>query len=177
MTRQAAYKVALCALISALGVAVMMAAGLIPILTYCSPLIASLFLIPVLREFGKGRAWMTWGVTAVLSGILCADKEAAFFYIFLGYYPILKPAFDSLGRIGWGAKLLLIAAALAAMYGLILFVLGLDIEIEGTGFMIALYIALVAVMLLFDFVLRKITLLYERRLRKLLIKSAKNGSL
>ena len=168
---RSAYTVALCALFAALGVAVMMAAGLIPILTYCSPLIASLFLIPILREFGKGQAWMTWGVTAALSGILCADKEAAFFYIFLGCYPILKPYFDKLGKPGWLAKLLYFAAALAAMYGLILFVFGLDIEIEGTGFMVALYIALVAVMLLFDFVLKRMTLLYERRIRPVIFKN------
>ena len=168
-----AYTVALCALFAALGAAVMMAAGLIPVLTYCSPLIASLFLIPILREFGKGRAWMTWAVTAALSAILCADKEAAFFYIFLGYYPILKPAFDKLGRVGWIAKLLYFAAALAVMYSLILFVLRLDIEIEGVGFMIALYAALAVVMLLFDYVLRRIVLLYDARIRKYLTKTKK----
>lgn len=167
-----AYPVALCSLLAALGVAVMTAAGLIPVLTYCSPLIASLFLIPVLREFGKGRAWMTWGATAVLAGILCADKEAVFFYIFLGCYPILKPAFDKLGRPGWAAKLIFFAAALAAMYGLILFVLGLDIEVEGTGFLIALYIALVAVMLLFDFVIRRMTVLYDRRIRAVFFRTS-----
>ena len=168
-----AYSVALCGLIAALGVAVMLAAGIIPVLTYCSPLIASLFLIPILREFGKGRAWMTWIVTAVLAGILCADKKAAFFYFFLGCYPILKPAFDKLGRAGWIAKLLYFAAALAVMYGLILFVLRLDIELEGTGFMIALYAALIAVMLLFDFVLQRITFLYDARIRKYLTKARK----
>jgi len=166
-----AYSIALCALFAALGAAVMMAAGLIPVLTYCSPLIASLFLIPILREFGKGRAWMTWAVTAALSAIFCADKEAAFFYIFLGFYPILKPSFDKLGKPGWIEKLLYFAAALAAMYGLILFVFGLDIEIEGTGFMVALYIALVAVMLLFDFVLKRMTFIYERRLRPVIFKN------
>ena len=166
-----AYSIALCALFAALGAVVMMAAGLIPVLTYCSPLIASLFLIPILREFGKGRAWMTWAVTAALSAILCADKEAAFFYIFLGFYPILKPSFDKLGKPGWFAKLLYFAAALAVMYSLILFVFGLDIEIEGTGFMVALYIALVAVMLLFDFVLKRMTLIYERRIRPEIFKN------
>ena len=165
---RSAYTVALCALFAALGAAVMMAAGLIPVLTYCSPLIASLFLIPILREFGKGRAWMTWAVTAALSAILCADKEAAFFYIFLGFYPILKPSFDRLGKPGWIVKLLYFAAALAAMYGLILFVLRLDVEIEGTGFMVALYITLAAVMLLFDFVLQRLTFLYDARIRKYL---------
>lgn len=166
-----AYTVAISALLAALGASVMMAAGLIPVLTYCSPLAASLFLIPVLREFGKGRGWMTWAVTAVLSAILCADKEAVFFYIFLGCYPVLKPSFDKLGRAGRAAKLLYFAASLAAMYGLILFVFGLDIEIEGPGFMIALYITLVAVMLLFDFVLQRMALLYERRIRPVIFKN------
>lgn len=164
--RESTYAIALCALLAALGVAVMLAAGLIPILTYCSPLMASLFLIPVLREFGKGRAWITWALTALLSGILCADKEAAFFYIFLGNYPILKASFDRVGRFcGLTVKLVYFAVALLAMYSLILFVLGMDIEVEGKKFMLWLYLALVSVMLIFDVVLRKMTALYERRVR------------
>ena len=169
--RESAYAIALCALLAALGVAVMLAAGLIPILTYCSPLIASLFLIPILREYGKGRAWLTWAATALLSGILCADKEAAFFYIFLGFYPILKTFFDRTGRFrGFAAKLLFFAVSLLAMYSLILFVLGLDIEVEGKTFMLVFYIFLVAVMLIFDVVLQRMTLLYEKRIRQRLIK-------
>ncbi len=170
--RESAYGVALCALLAALGVAVMLAAGLIPVLTYCAPLIASAFLVPALREFGKGRAWATWAVTAVLSVILCADREAAFFYVFLGYYPILKPAFDRLGRAGWIAKLLYSAAALLAMYALVLLASGPGAEADGTGFMIALYAALAAVMLLFDAALGRIAALYERRLRKRLFQNA-----
>ena len=55
-SKKGAHAIALCALLAALGVAVMLAAGLVPILTYCAPLVASLFLIPVLREYGKGSA-------------------------------------------------------------------------------------------------------------------------
>ncbi len=168
--RSSSYTIALCALLTALGVAVMLASGLIPILTYCSPLIASLFLIPVLREYGKSYSWLTWAATAILSAILCADKEAAFFYIFLGYYPILRPFFSSRGRSLWAAKLLYFAAALFAMYTLILLVLGMDIGVEGKWLMITLYITLLAVMLLYDFALRKISILYERRLREWLFK-------
>ena len=168
--RQKAYAVALCGLLAAMGVAVMMAAGLIPILTYCSPMAASLFLLPVLREFGRGRAWMTWAATAALAAILCADREAAFFYIFLGYYPIVKPAYDRLGRVGWAVKLLHFAACIAAMYGLILYVLRLDIELTGTGFMLLLCVALVAVMLIFDVTLGRMTLLYDRRIRPVLFR-------
>lgn len=161
--RESTRAVAVCALLAALGVAVMLAAGLLPVLTYCSPLVASLFLIPAAREYGKGGAWMTWAVTALLSGILCADKEAAFFYIFLGCYQILKPSFDRAGRIrGPAVKLLFFAAALFAMYFLILSVLGMDIAVEGKGFTLLLGAALAAVMLIFDAVLRRVTALYER---------------
>ena len=51
------------------------------------------------------------------------------------------------------------------------FVFGLDVEIEGAGFMVAIYIALVAVMLLFDFVLKRMTLIYERRVRPVIFKN------
>ena len=168
--RQKAYAVALCGLFAAMGVAVMMAAGLIPVLTYCSPMAASLFLLPVQREFGRGRAWMTWAATAALAAILCADREAAFFYIFLGCYPIVKPAYDRLGRVGWAVKLLHFAVCIAVMYGLILCVFRLDVEITGTGFTLLLCAALVAVMLVFDVTLGRMTLLYERRIRPVLFK-------
>ena len=171
--KNSAYPIALCSLLAALGVAVMLAAGLIPVLTYCSPLIAMIFLIPVLDEFGKGRAWMTWAVTAALSLMLCADKEAAFFYLFLGYYPIIKPFFDRLGKVaGRLAKLAFFALAFAVMYGLILFVLGLDIDIEGPGFMAVIYVCLIGVMMLTDVTLGRMAIVYQRRLRKYLHRGA-----
>ena len=114
---------------------------------------------------------MTWGVTALLSGVRCADKEAVFLYLFLGYYPILKPSFDRAGRFrGLAVKLLYFAAALLVMNALILFVLGPAAEAGGKWAAIALGFGLAAVMLLFDAALYRVTLLYERRLRTRLFK-------
>ena len=164
--------IALCAVMAALGAAVMLSGGLIPILTYCSPLAAGLLLIPVIHEYGSGRAWMTWGVTAVLSLLLCADKEAAFFYLFLGYYPILKRDLDRIPTttVRLSVKLLLFAAVLALMYGLLYFILGLDSVVDeanaaGIALNLAVYIGLVAAMMIFDRAVRNITELYVRRLR------------
>ena len=47
-----------------------------------------------MKNFGKGAAMCTWLVTALLILILGADKEAALFYIFFGYYPVLKIVLD-----------------------------------------------------------------------------------
>ena len=50
--------VAFCAMMAALSVVVMLLGGLVPVFTYCSPLIASILLLPVLDEYGAGKAWM-----------------------------------------------------------------------------------------------------------------------
>ena len=89
-----AFRLSLSSLMAALGTVLMLSSNLIPVLTYVAPMLASLTLIPILTEFGKKYAWMTWGVTALLALLLCADREAAFFYLFIGWYPILKPILD-----------------------------------------------------------------------------------
>ena len=61
-----AFRLSLSSLMAALGTVLMLSSNLIPVLTYVAPMLASLTLIPILTEFGKKYAWMTWGVTAGL---------------------------------------------------------------------------------------------------------------
>ena len=170
--KQRSYTVAFCALMTALGTALMAVGGWIPIATYCSPLLAGVLLLPVLCEFGKREAWMVWAATTALSLILSVDKEAAFMYLFVGYYPILKPAFDRLRPrlLGFAAKLLLFTLAFAAMYALLLLVFRLEVVLEdmeslGLWLNVLLDLMLVAVMLIYDFALGRLWLLYLLRLR------------
>ena len=72
-----AFRLSLSSLMAALGTVLMLSSNLIPVLTYVAPMLTSLTLIPILSEFGKKYAWMTWGVTALLALLLCADREAA----------------------------------------------------------------------------------------------------
>lgn len=166
------YAIAFCSLMAALGAALMMTGGMIPVMTYCSPLLAGVLLIPVLREFGSKWAWLVWIVTAVLSMILSADKEAAFFYLFLGCYPIVKQYLDRVrpAALSLLLKLLYFAGALGLMYGLICFVFRLDIgmdELEELGRLAAaaFYLLMVLTMLIYDAALRNLAILYEYRLR------------
>lgn len=175
--RGQAYTVAFCSLMAALGAALMLTGGLIPVMTYCSPLLAGVLLIPVLREHGAKWAWMVWLVTAALSMVLSADKEAAFFYLFLGYYPILKRQLDRLrpAPLAFFAKLAFFTLAVAAMYALIAFVFRLDVgmeELEELGRFagILFYGLLVLSMLIYDVALRNLAVLYEYRLRPKLMK-------
>ena len=172
-----AYTVAFCSLMAALGTVLMLTGGLVPVMTYCSPLLAGVLLIPVMREHGNKWAWLVWLVTAALSMILSADKEAAFFYFFLGCYPILKRSFDKVKPklLGLFLKLLYFAAAVGVMYGLIYYVFRLDIgleELEELGRLagIAFYGMLVVCMLVYDYALRNLAVLYEYRLRPKLLR-------
>ena len=166
------FRIAFCSLMAALGAVLMMTGGLIPVMTYCSPLLAGVLLIPVMRECGVKWAWLVWLVTAALSLILSADKEAAFFYLFLGYYPILKRSLDRIRPkpLGFLCKLLFFAAAIGLMYGLIWYMFRLDIgmeELEELGRIagIAFLVLLAASMMIYDLALCNLAVLYEYRLR------------
>ena len=170
--KKQSYTIAFCALIAALGTALMTTGGLIPVATYCSPLLAGVLLIPVLYEFGKREGWMVWAVTAALSLILSPDKEAASMYLFVGWYPILKPSFDRLrpAALRFAAKLAIFTLAFAAMYALLCFVFQLDEVLEemqalSVALNLVLDALLVVVMMIYDFLLGRLWLIYHYRLR------------
>ena len=177
-----AFPLAFGALLAALGAALMAAGGLIPIATYCSPLLAALLLIPAVQEGGRRLGWSVWAVTAALSLMLSVDKEAAAMYVFLGWYPLVKPALDRLRPrlLGRAVKLGLFLLAFAAMYALLVFLFRLESVIEELGAVSLavnlLYFALMlVVMLLYDFILSRLAPLYLYRLRPRLLAGRKGN--
>ena len=163
--------IAFCALMAALGTVMMMLGGLIPVMTYCSPLLASVLLIAVAFEAGNGSGWCVWAVTALLSLIIGVDKEAGMFYCFFGFYPLVKPYFD---RIRPKAVCLVVKAAffaslVALMYWLLCFVIGMDEVIESFSALMWVNVltlaALVLVLLMFDMAYERLNMLYLVRLR------------
>ena len=170
--KKASYTLSFCSLMAALGAAVLLTGGLIPVATYCAPLLASLLLIPVTEEFGEGCGWRVWVVTAVLVLLLGADKEAAFFYLLLGYYPLLRlwlekkvpKALRLPAKLGWSAL------SVAVMYALLCLVFRVDAVLQdfaGVSMWVnaAFALLLCVVMLLFDRCLGPMTLLYRYKLR------------
>lgn len=122
-------KIAVSGMMVALGAAVMLLGGVIPLATFCCPALAGLVLIPLVFDCGRTHAWSAWGAIGLLGLMLCPDKEAALLFAFLGYYPVLKWDIDARIRRAWPrrlAKLLIWNVAIGAMYALIFFVLRLD---------------------------------------------------
>ena len=121
--RTTAKQMALGGILAALAVVIVSLGGLIPIATYTIPMLCAVLQFIVLRPCGSRVAWAWYGAVAILSLLLGPDKEAAAVFVFLGYYPILKPRMDNL-KLPWLWKGLLFNASILTMYGLLIHLLG-----------------------------------------------------
>ena len=127
--------VALGGIMAALAIVIMCMGGLIPIATFVCPMLCMVLLVFVFRSCGRRIAWAWYGAVSILSVLLGPDKEAAAVFLFLGYYPIIKPRLDRL-RLKWLWKLLLFNGAILLMYWLLMGVFGmtqLSAEFEELG--------------------------------------------
>lgn len=166
-------RIAFCGMMTALAVVLMLLGGLVPVLLYVSPLVAGLLLLVVLVEYSRKAAWLTWLATALCILFVGVDKEAAFFYLFAGYYPILK--WDIERKIPSGirrtaVKLLLFTASSGLMYLLLSLVfpaqsIAAEFGSAGLWTWLALVVLMVFCLLLYDRALVSLAILYERRLR------------
>ena len=171
-------RMAISGMMAALGTAVMLLGGVIPIATFCCPAIAGLALIPLVFDCGRTWALSAWAAIGCLSLMLCPDKEAALLFVFLGWYPVMKWWIDRRLRRRWPrrlVKLLLWNLAIGAMYALILYVLRLDEVLrdyqDATRAMTAAMLLLGNVTLaLYDFLLVRFAALYIARIRPKLFK-------
>lgn len=124
-----ASSVAFGGVMAALAVTILCLGTLIPGMGYVCPMLCMLILRMVAGRCGTSLAWAWYGAVSILGTLLCPDKEAAALFLFLGYYPIVKPKLDKCKlRILW--KLLLFNAATFAMYAGLIFVLGMTELLE-----------------------------------------------
>lgn len=166
-------ELALCGVLTALAVVLLCLGGIIPFALYACPILASAVLLPIREECRRSYAWCCWLAIAILGVLLGPDKEAAALFCFLGYYPLLKPRLDGIHSRGvrLAAKLGLAAAAISAMYAVLIYVIGLTAVVEEFAntapWMLWVTVALgVAVFLMYDLLLARFTALYRRKRRK-----------
>lgn len=171
-SRRQSSKIAFCGLMVALSVALMLAGGLIPIATYCAPMAAAILLLPILLEYGKKAAWTAYAAVSLIVLMLGFDKEAAFFYVFLGYYPILKWEIDRIRnrRLHLPCKLLVFNGAIGLMYVMLSLLMNMTAIVEeftqmGTVLLIAFILTLNACLLLYDRLLFPMVFLYVNKIK------------
>lgn len=165
--------IALSGLLGALMIVTMLLGNILPLTTVLCPAIAGFFLIPAMRECGFASSMMLFLGVSLLSLLLLPDKESALlFTLLLGLYPLCRPALNriSLRPMRILSKLLLCNVMLAAIYSLLLFVFApgifsAELATYNTVTLIILIVTGNVAFLLYDTCLKRISFLYEYKLR------------
>lgn len=167
-----ARRIAISGMMVALATGILLMGGVIPAATFCGPALAGLLLVPVLAEGGRRYALGAWLAISALGLMLCADKEAALLFAFLGYYPAVKWPLEARLK-PWPrllAKLALWNASAGLMAALIFYVFRMEQVIaeyrEMSRIMLVAFILLANVTLLvYDRLLGIMAAVYLKKLR------------
>ena len=163
---------ALCGVLCALAVVLLALGGVVPIATFCAPVLAMAALLPVLEEAGPRLAAAAWAAVSLLALLLDPDREAALVYLCFGWYPLLRPRIaglsSSLARTA--ARMAVCTGVCLLLYGVIGRVLGLPEDPAAGGFQILLLALANLTFLILDRALERLTLLWRRRLRRRLFR-------
>lgn len=120
-----ASSVALGGVFAALAVVIMCLGGMIPLATFVCPMACMGLLEAVRGRCGSRIGWAWYGAVAILGALLGPDKEAAATFVFLGYYPLIKPKLDSL-RLNMLLKGIYFNAVILLMYWLLIRLFGME---------------------------------------------------
>lgn len=171
-SRYQSSKIAYCGLMVALSVTLLLCGGLIPIATYCAPMFCGVLLLPILLEYGKKAAWTAFAAVSLITLLLGTDKEAAFFYLFFGYYPLIKWEIEKIKRpkLRLPCKLLLFNASVVIMYVILGFLLNMRALVEeftqmGTLLLLLFVLIFDLCMLLYDRLLFPLVFLYANKIK------------
>ena len=178
MMSQKSMQIALGGIFSALCLAMMFFAGLMPFGSYVLPMAAGAMIMSIVVELGVKPAMLVYISVSILCLLLVPDRQAAMmFALFFGYYPIAKQKLERLpGRVmEYICKLLLFSATAIAIYLAVIHLLGMTEAIEGMGEFgrLAPLILLGGgniVFLLYDFALTRYYTLYIENLRPKLLR-------
>lgn len=158
------------AMLSALGFIILALGAFVEVIDLSVAVIASLLCVYAVIEMGGIYPWLIWIVTSVLALLLLPQKTPALFYaLFAGFYPMVKEKTEGKFRpaIAIPIKLAVFHVSLLAMYGILRLFLPAELEgLAGGWLIVGLYVAAVAVFLLYDYALTKLISGYLFKLRR-----------
>lgn len=164
--RKKTRRLAISAILAALGVAILYLGALVEVLDLSVAAIASLLCVLAVLEMGGAWPWLIYCVIAVLSLVLLPSKSAAvIFALFAGYYPILKAYYERLRPLlSWVLKLVNFNAALTVILLLSRFFVA-ETVIFKPWYYVVLYVLGNIVFVLYDVALTRLISMYLHKLR------------
>ena len=139
MRKTESQKIALCGMLGALSVVLLLLGSALQIGTYAAPMLAAFLLIPVLEEYGTRYALTLYVCVAILAVLFVPETELALFYVLvMGYYPVLRVKLNGVKStlLRWVLKFAVFNAGTVLVY-LLLF----ELLADGVGMLAALLAA------------------------------------
>lgn len=169
------FNMALSGILGAVCIVLMFMVALLPIFIYVLPMVCGLILYTVYYECGVKYAMSCYVSVSVLSLLLCPDKESGLLFLaFFGYYPILKIYIDKLKLrlLKLIIKLAIFNTAIVAAYWVLikLFKIVSISDFTGDAAEAVIWLFLIAanvVLIIYDFALKNMALVYQYRIRKI----------
>ena len=163
-------QIALCGLLCALAVILLLLGGVLGIGMFAGPILAMAVLLPILEEYGPKTAAAAYGAAAILALLLVPDRETALVFAFFGWYPLLRPRLDRIPSrlVRLLVKLAVCNGIIAVLYGLVLRLMGLTADLLDASRWMNLLLLLLAnvTFLVMDRALERLTVLWHCKLRK-----------
>ena len=160
-------RIAISAMLSALGVVILYIGSVIEVLDISMAVIASMFAIFAVIEYGAGFAWSIYAITGVLSALLLPNKFPAVMYIlFFGFYPIIKERIERLRKktLEWILKEVVFNLCLVLLMLVGNYFLMIDIK-EWMAVEIAFFLLANATFVIYDIALTRLISFYFFKLR------------
>lgn len=159
-------KLALAAILSALGVVILLLGSVITVLDLTAVALASFLIMLAVIELGGAYPYLIWLVTGILAMLLLPDKFGAAVYMgFGGVYPIFKAMFERLHpAVSWILKFSFFNTVLTVIIIVCNYVL--RIPETGLGFTLPVYAICNVAFFLYDIASTSIITVYLIKLRR-----------
>ena len=171
-------KIALCGVLGALAVTILMMGFLFPFATYVCPAMAACLLLIIVYEYGVKTGLTLYAAISCLGLMLVPDQELVFMFIFVfGLYSVIKMPLDrKLGKkTRLIAKYAYINISLIISYGILLFIFPVAALVNefrdyGAPFMALLVAMFWLVFFMYDKASESVLIIYIRKFRKMFFK-------
>lgn len=163
-------QMALCGLLCALAVVVMILAAAIGIGTFVGPVLAMAVLLPILEEYGAKSAAVAYIATAILGLLIIPEAELAMVYAGFGWYPIFRPTLNRLPSHALRiiTKIALCTTVILLLYGVLLRFFGMTADLIQAAPWLNLTLLILGILtfMLMDLALERLTFLWRKKFRK-----------
>ena len=165
-------KITLSAMLTALGVVIMLLGAVIEMLDLTVGAIASLIVVFVFVEIGKPYHWLVWLCTSLITALIYPGSALWIeYFLIFGIYPILKAYIERLPKWSWWPVKLVYINAMVGMLALAMEkLLGIPFfEDEGVWMRVLFWALLNVAFVMYDIFLRTLLRVYFVKYRERII--------